>query len=100
MSSIEINDVLSYYILGIKPNTKYHELHPGIADNKYYQSELLEQLITQNQYVILLDIKPLVVLDKNTDFNEKLDQFYSYVIKTPSIDLLINKNAYPKKDAR
>ena len=94
MTSIEINDVLCYYVLGLSPNTKYHELHPGVADNPYYQSELLEQLVTKNNYVILLDLEPETLTTRDNKFNEKLNEVYSFVIKTPSMDLLINKKEY------
>lgn len=94
MSSIELNDVLAYYILDNLPQTKYHELHPGIADNINYQKELLLELASNNEYVILLDIKPTVPRNGSDYFKENLPKIYSYIIKSPNMDLMINKKEY------
>ncbi len=95
MSSIEVNDVLSYYILGLKPVVKYHELHPGIADRKQYQSELLYSLFDKNKYVILLDMQTDKMYNGSNHFNDNLENGYQYIIKSRTLDLLINKNSTP-----
>ncbi|MER3329129.1 MAG: hypothetical protein RIF34_06070, partial [Candidatus Kapaibacterium sp.] len=79
MSSIEVNDVLSYYVLGLKPVVKYHELHPGIADKKKYQSELLYSLFEKNKYVILLDIQSDKMYNGSNYFNSNLENGYQYI---------------------
>ncbi|MCB0701732.1 MAG: hypothetical protein KDC55_03405 [Ignavibacteriae bacterium] len=95
MSSIEVNDVLSYYILGLVPTVKYHELHPGIADKSNYQYGLLKSLFEENKYIILLDINSdKLYNDKNT-FTESLEQNYRYIIKSRKLDLLLNKSTNP-----
>lgn len=95
MSSIEVNDVLSYYILGLVPTVKYHELHPGIADKSNYQYGLLKSIFEENKYIILLDINSdKLYNDKNT-FTESLEQNYRYIIKSRKLDLLLNKSTNP-----
>ena len=91
MSSIEVNDVLSYYILGLKPVVKYHELHPGIADRKQYQSELLYTLFEKNKYVILLDMQSDKMYNGSNHFNDNLENGYQYIIKSRELDLLVNR---------
>lgn len=98
MSSIELNDVLAYYILDYLPQTKYHELHPGIADNTNFQKEILLELASKNQYVILLDIKSETPRPGSDYFKENLPQIYSYIIKSPNMDLMINKKEYLRKE--
>lgn len=95
MSSIEVNDVLSYYILGLKPVVKYHELHPGIADRKKYQSELLYSLFEKNKYIILLDIQSDKLYNGSDYFSENLENGYRYIIKSRELDLLVNKTPTP-----
>lgn len=97
MSSIEINDVMAYYVLDLKPNTRYHELHPGIADNKRYQIELLKELADKNQFVILFDIQPTFPATRSKYFDKNLPEIYSYIIKSSRMDLMINKKIYPAK---
>lgn len=95
MSSIEVNDVLSYYVLGLKPHVKYHELHPGIADKKHYQAELLSSLFHENKYVILLDMQSDRMYNGSNYFNDNLETAYRYIIKSHALDLLVNTEAKP-----
>lgn len=97
MSTIELNDVLAYFIMDYLPQTKYHELHPGIADRLYFQTEILLELATKNKYVILLDMKSEIPGNGSDYFKDNLPQVYSYIIKSPRMDLMINKKEYLKK---
>lgn len=92
MSSIAVNDVLIYYVLGFKPHTKYHELHPGIADREQYQKKLLNELAQKNKYLILLNIEPENRYNGSQYFKEHLLNNFRYIIKTHSISVLENKN--------
>ncbi len=92
MSSIEVNDVLAYYILGLKPVVKYHELHPGIADKVSYQTELLYTLFEKNKYVILLNIESNRKVSGSEYFKDNIESGYRYIIKTQELDLLVNRN--------
>lgn len=92
MNTIEVNNVLSYYILGLKPVVKYHELHPGIADRKSYQTELLYTLFEKNKYVILLNMESKGQVVTDNYFQDNLMNGYRYIIKTHELDLLVNRN--------
>lgn len=95
MNTIEVNNVLSYYILGLKPVVKYHELHPGIADRKKYQSELLYSLFEKNKFVILLNMESKGRVVTDNYFQDNLMNGYRYIIKTHELDLLVNKTPTP-----
>lgn len=98
MSAIESNDVLIYYVLGIKPHTKYHELQPGIADKESYQKEILRELAQKNEYVILFNEKSNQVSSGSQYFNLNLPKIYRYVIKTENIEVLANKKQLLKEE--
>jgi hypothetical protein len=97
MSSIEVNDVMMYYVLGIMPHTKYHELHPGIADTRLYQKEILKELADRNKYALLLRIEPERRYRGSQYFRENIRNSYDYVIKTHNIELMQNKKYLPHK---
>src|SRR5690606_34844716 len=77
MENIELNDVLSYYIFDFQPATSFHELHPGVADNPYYQNILLNQLTEKNKYVLLFNLDTSV---KKGDsfFKKSLENKFRY----------------------
>lgn len=95
MKTIEVNNVLSYYILGLKPVVKYHELHPGIADRKSYQTELLYTLFEKNRYVILLDMESKYKVSGDDYFRDNLETGYQYIIKSRELDLMVNRSVKP-----
>jgi hypothetical protein len=49
-----INDVLMYFILNRPNATRYHELHPGIADTQPVQQEIIKDLKSNDVSVIVL----------------------------------------------
>lgn len=98
MSRADLNDVLMYYILDIKPHTKYHELHPGIADNEKYQKKILQELINRNEYVVLLNINTERYYRGSQYFDLNLPEVYTYVIKTQNLDILANKRLYLQQE--
>jgi len=51
---IYINDVMIYYLTGKTPPTKYYELHPGLATSEFIQKQIIEDLILNNVYEIVL----------------------------------------------
>jgi hypothetical protein len=59
-----INDVVLYFWLDRPPATRYHELHPGIADTAAAQREIVEELRVQRvPLLVLKDTFPDDVLD-------------------------------------
>jgi hypothetical protein len=51
---IVINDVMIYYLLDRPIATKYHELHPAIADTEMGQSEIISELLEDEVSLIVL----------------------------------------------
>jgi hypothetical protein len=54
---IFVNDVGFYYIAGRLPGTRYHELHPGVANTLPVQQEIARNLNDrQVKWAVLVDI--------------------------------------------
>ena len=51
---IIVNDVLMYFILNRPNATRYHELHPGIADTQPVQQEIIKDLKKNDVSVVVL----------------------------------------------
>jgi hypothetical protein len=48
------NDVISYFVLNRKSSTRYHELHPAVADTAAVQREIIGDLRDENVDMLIL----------------------------------------------
>jgi hypothetical protein len=54
---IFVNDVSFYFLSGRRSATRYHELHPGVANTREVQQEIIEELRSkQVGWLVLVDI--------------------------------------------
>lgn len=73
---IVIGDVMAYFILDRPIATKYHELHPAIADTEEVQKEIIAELEDKEvRTIVLRHIFSDQVLDRvKSDFQENLPE--------------------------
>jgi hypothetical protein len=86
--SIVVNDMMLYYLAERNSATRFHELHPGLADTESIQKIIIDDIETnQVTLIVLVDID----LEK---FDEKIPEGGSRLLDEYIEDNFIFKNSY------